>query len=157
VARLRRMLLGAVITVAVAFLGIQAIPYGRDHTNPPVRMEPRWDSAETRALAVRACFDCHTNETKWPWYTSVAPISWLAQRDVVEGRRVLNLSEWDRPQREAHESAKSVRQGEMPPWFYVLPRTEARLSAAERDALIRGFEATFGREKPEHQRGAREH
>jgi hypothetical protein len=136
VARLRRMLLGAVITVAVAFLGIQAIPYGRDHTNPPVRTEPRWDSAETRALTVRAC---HTNETKWPWYTSVAPISWLAQRDVVEGRRVLNFSEWDRPQREAHESSKSVRQGEMPPWFYVLPRTEAGLSAAERDALIRAL------------------
>jgi mono/diheme cytochrome c family protein len=147
---LRRMIIAA----GVAFLGLQAVPYGRQHANPPARREPGWDSAETRALAVRACFDCHSNETTWPWYTSVAPISWLAQWDVDEGRRVLNFSEWDRPQREAPESAKTVRQGEMPPWFYVLPRPHARLSVAERDALVRGLEATFGREKP--RRGRRE-
>jgi hypothetical protein len=74
-------------------------------------------------------------------------VSWLAQRDVDEGRRELNFSEWDRPQKEAHESAKTVRRGSMPPWFYVLPRPHARLSAAERDALIAGLEATFGTSK----------
>jgi hypothetical protein len=63
---------------------------------------------------------------------------------VDEGRRVLNFSEWDRPQEEAHESAESVREGEMPPWFYLLPRPHARLSAAERDALIAGLDATLG-------------
>jgi hypothetical protein len=61
--------------------------YGRDHSNPPVRIEPRWDRARTRELAVRACFDCHSNQTRWPWYSHVAPISWLVQHDVEEGAR----------------------------------------------------------------------
>ena len=79
-------------------LVVQVIPYGRDHTNPPVAAEPLWDSPQTRDLAVRACFDCHSNETEWPWYSNVAPISWLVQRDVEEGREELNFSEWDREQ-----------------------------------------------------------
>jgi hypothetical protein len=133
--------------VVVVLLAIQLVPYGRAHVNPPVTKEPPWDRPQTRALAVRACFDCHSNETHWPWYTLVAPISWLSQYDVEEGRRVLNYSEWDRSQREAHESAKSVRTGEMPPWFYMLPRPHARLTPAERTALIAGLEATFGSER----------
>ena len=55
--------------------------------------EPTWNSPETRALTARACFDCHRNRTQWPWYTSVAPVSWLAQLDVERGRRELNFSE----------------------------------------------------------------
>jgi Haem-binding domain len=70
-----------------AFLLIQLIPYGHDHANPPVGAEPAWDSPATRELATAACFDCHSNETEWPWYTSVAPFSWLTQRDVEEGGR----------------------------------------------------------------------
>jgi hypothetical protein len=141
-----RILRGIVIAAVVALVVIQLVPYGRDHTNPPVRQEPRWDSATTRELTRRACFDCHSNETHWPWYTHVAPISWLTQYDVVEGRRAVNYSEWDRPQEEARESAETVREGEMPPWFYLVPRPHARLSAAERATLIRGLEATFGRD-----------
>jgi hypothetical protein len=110
-----------------------------------VRQEPRWDSVTTRELTRRACFDCHSNETRWPWYTNVAPVSWLTQYDVVEGRRAVNYSEWDRRQKEARESAKTVRKGEMPPWLYLIPRPHARLSVAERSDLIRGLEATFGR------------
>ncbi len=64
---------------------IQVVPYGRDHANPPVRAEPAWNSARTRELAVRACFDCHSNETIWPWYSNLAPASWLVQRDVKKG------------------------------------------------------------------------
>lgn len=134
--------LGAVGVAAV--LAAQLVPYGREHTNPPVTQEPTWDRPETRALAVRACFDCHSNETVWPWYAHIAPVSWLIQRDVDEGRRELNYSEWDRAQKEAHESAKSVREGEMPPWFYAWRATSARLSPAERATLIAGLEATFG-------------
>jgi|SRR5687767_15440234 len=133
--------------VAVVLVAIQLVPYGRDHRNPPVTQEPRWDRPETRALAMRACFDCHSNETVWPWYTYVAPVSWLTQYDVDEGRRTLNYSEWDRGQREAHESAKSVRTGEMPPWLYLLPRRHARLTASEQATLIAGLEATFGGER----------
>jgi mono/diheme cytochrome c family protein len=128
------------IGVAALVLAIQLVPYGRDHRNPAVRREPVWDSPETRALAVRACFDCHSNETVWPWYSTVAPVSWFVVRDVAEGRRELNLSEWDRSQKEAHESAQKVKKGTMPPWYYPW----ARLSPAEREALIRGLEATLG-------------
>jgi hypothetical protein len=120
---------------------IQILPFGRDHTNPLVRKEPAWDAPGTRELAVRACFDCHSNQTVWPWYAHVAPISWLVQRDVHEGRRELNFSEWDRSQKEARESADTVRKGSMPPWYYPW----ARLDAAERQALIRGLESTLGR------------
>jgi mono/diheme cytochrome c family protein len=107
--------------LGIALLGLlaalQLVPYGRGHTNPAARVEPRWDGPATRALAVRACYDCHSNETVWPWYSHVAPVSWLTQRDVAEGRRKLNFSEWDRGQKEARESGKTVRKGTMPPWF----------------------------------------
>jgi hypothetical protein len=142
-----RMLRWVGMAVVVVMVAIQLVPYGRDHRNPPVTQEPRWDGPDTRALAVRACFDCHSNETVWPWYTYVAPVSWLTQYDVDEGRRKLNYSEWDRGQREAHESAKSVRTGEMPPWLYLLPRPHARLTASEQATLIAGLEATFGAER----------
>ena len=134
------------LALLVLLLAAQLVPYGRRHTNPSVRVEPRWDSpAATRALAVRACYDCHSNETVWPWYSHVAPVSWLAQLDVEEGRRKLNFSEWDRPQKEAHESAETVRTGEMPPWFYLPIHPDARLTPAETQALIAGLEATLGR------------
>jgi heme-binding protein len=140
---LRWLGIGGVVTILI----LQLVPYGRHHTNPTGRVEPRWDTLATRGLAVRACYDCHSNETVWPWYSHVAPMSWLVQRDVDEGRRALNYSEWDRGQREARESAKSVRKGEMPPWFYALPGTSASLTPAERSTLIAGLELTFGSER----------
>lgn len=142
---LRKSLRFIGIALAVVLVAIQLVPYGRRHTNPPVRVEPQWDAPATRALAVRACYDCHSNETIWPWYSHVAPMSWLAQRDVDEGRRKVNFSEWDRPQKEAPESAKAVREGEMPPWFYVALHPDARLSAEDTRALIGGLEATLGK------------
>lgn len=90
---MRRSLLIALVVMLVASLGIQAVLYGRQHSNPPVVAEPKWDAPQTRSLAARACFDCHSNETVWPWYSNFAPISWLVQRDVDEGRRALNFSE----------------------------------------------------------------
>jgi hypothetical protein len=127
-------------------LVIQFVPYGRDHRNPPVRAEPTWDSAQTRALAVRACFACHSNQVEWPWYSNVAPFSWLTQRDVEEGRRALNFSEWDRPQEEAGEAAETVREGEMPPVLYRLAHPNAQLSEAETQALVQGLVATIGQQ-----------
>jgi hypothetical protein len=144
---MRRIMLSVAALLGVLLVAIQLVPYGRAHVNPPVTAEPRWDSPRTRALAARACFDCHSNETAWPWYSHVAPVSWLIQRDVDEGRRKLNYSEWDRGQREAHESAKTVRKGEMPPWFYALPATRSRLTPDERTLLLAGLEATFGAER----------
>lgn len=141
---MRRLVAGVAIGGAVLFVAAQAVPYGGFHANPPVRAEPAWHGPRTRELAVRACFDCHSNETAWPWYASVAPVSWLVQRDVDTGRRRLNFSEWDRVQKEAWESSKSVRRREMPPWSYTVPQARARLSATERRAVAEGFDATFG-------------
>lgn len=128
---------------ALALLGImQLVPYGGDHTNPPVRVEPQWDSAPTRELTKRACFDCHSNETRWPWYSNIAPVSWLVQNDVKEGRAHLNFSEWNRPQKHAKDAMKEVREGGMPLWYYVPLHPESRLTASEKEMLIRGLEAT---------------
>lgn len=135
--------LGAVAMVGV---GLQLVPYGRDHANPPVTGEPAWDSPRTRALAERACFDCHSNETRWPVYASIAPFSWIVQDHVDEGRAALNFSTFDRPQEEAHEAAEVVAEGEMPLWDYVLMHPSARLSAAEQRELIAGLQATLGGE-----------
>ena len=63
-----------VATVLIFGVGIQLVPYGHAHTNPPVVQEPAWDSARTRQLFMAAFADCHTNETQWPWYSSVAPV-----------------------------------------------------------------------------------
>jgi mono/diheme cytochrome c family protein len=130
--------------LAGTFLAIQLVPYGRDHTNPAISGEPAWDAPATRALAKQACFDCHSNETKWPAYASIAPASWLVQRDVKEGRAVLNFSEWTRPQEEANEAAEEVREGEMPPAAYTLLHPQARLNPADRDRLAQGLAKTLG-------------
>ena len=130
-------------------LAIQLVPYGRDHVNPPVAREPDWDQPRTRELFFRACKDCHSNQTEWPWYSSVAPASWLAQRDVEEGREHLNVSEWGRKKNDGDEAAKMVRKGEMPPWFYLPLHPEARLSDTERKEFIAGLVATFGDEEEE--------
>jgi mono/diheme cytochrome c family protein len=137
------------IVALAAFAAMQLVPYGRGHTIPPARDEPPWDSPETRALATRACFDCHSNETTWPIYAHVAPISWLIQHDVDEGRSKLNVSEWTRPQKDAHEAAKEVREQEMPLAIYQLMHAGARLSTTDRDRLASGLAKTLGERRQE--------
>jgi mono/diheme cytochrome c family protein len=140
----RLVLLGAAL-VAVA----QVIPYGRDHENPAVSREVRWDSAATRSLVAGACLDCHSNLTTWPWYSNVAPVSWLVTRDVEEGRSALNFSEWDKPQAvDASEIVEVVREGEMPPLQYKLMHGGGRLSDAERDRLAAGLLRTLATDPP---------
>jgi len=142
---MRWMKLGLTVLLGGMLL-IQLVPYGRAHDNPPVAAEPMWDSNQTRDLAVRACFDCHSNETVWPWYSNVAPVSWLVQRDVDKGREELNYSERNRSQ-EGDESAETVREGSMPPRSYLLTHPEARLTDAEIAVLTEGLTATFGEEE----------
>ena len=131
----------------LAAIAIQIVPFGRDHTNPPSTKEPAWDSPETKALVRRACFDCHSNETNWPWYSNVAPVSWLTQRDVNGGRSHLNFTQWDRPQRHAKDVAEEVKTGDMPPWFYLPMHPNAKLTDAEKQALIAGAEKSLGPQK----------
>lgn len=140
----RIVLIGLVVLVA-GFLLIQLVPYGRDHTNPPVLSEPNWDSPETRALAQTACFDCHSNETDWSrWYEGVAPASWLVQHDVEEARQIVNFSEWNdggKP-REMEELWEVLERGSMPPSKYSLLHSEAKLTPEQVDQLITGLRAT---------------
>ena len=130
----------------LALLLAQAVPLGWDHRNPTPIAEPPWDSAATRGLAVRACFDCHSNQVTWPWYSNVAPLSWLIADHVRAGRDTLNLSAWVAGDRSegAREAAHTVENGSMPPFYYTLLHPEARLSAAERAALAAGLTATLG-------------
>ena len=130
------------LIIIVALILIQLPPLLLQ-TNPPVLAEPGWDSPQTRALAQRACFDCHSNETVWPWYSNVAPVSWLVQRDVDEGRSRLNFSEWNRPQREARNAARQIQRGAMPPPNYLVLHPSAKLTSEEAQALIRGLNASL--------------
>jgi hypothetical protein len=143
---IRTILFILLALLVVAGSVIQFIPYGRAHTNPPVLAEPAWDGIRTRELFLKTCGDCHSNETVWPWYSNVAPISWLVQRDVNEGRRVFNVSEWGRGENEGDDAAETLQEGSMPPRFYLPLHPSARLSSGEKQSLIQGLIATFGGE-----------
>jgi len=140
-----KALINTALAVLVLFAAIQLVPYGKAQSNPPVVTEPAWNSPATRALAKRACFDCHSNETVWPWYSRVAPVSWLVRMDVVNGRNVLNFSEWQDGKREGENPKKiqeELAEGEMPPLQYTLVHAESRLSKAEKLQLSDGLAAT---------------
>jgi mono/diheme cytochrome c family protein len=148
---------GKALVVIVALLVlIQLIPYGRDHKNPPVTGTPQWDSPRTEELFNRACKDCHSNQTVWPWYSNVAPVSWLLNLDVNIGRSKFNVSEWGREgKNKGDEAAEETRNGKMPPWFYLPTHPEAKLTTAEKADLVKGLAATFGEEKEEGKEEAR--
>lgn len=118
------------------------VSYRRAHSSPRVSAAPRWDSSRTEHLFADACGSCHSYRTRWPWYSNVAPVSWLVQHDVDDGRRVFNVSRWDHAQPSAGEIAQVIREGEMPPLQYKAIHGEARLSSAEKEELIRGLERT---------------
>jgi mono/diheme cytochrome c family protein len=144
----RNKFVRVVLILVAIFLVIQLIPFGKDHTNPPVVAEPNWNSPQTRALAQRACFDCHSNQTVWPWYSNVAPVSWLLAVDVQEGRQNLNFSDINGVQRAARgeggdEISRVIQNGEMPPFYYILQHTDAKLTGAEKQQLIQGLQASL--------------
>jgi hypothetical protein len=130
---LRWVLLG----LAVVAVGIQLVPV--DRSNPPVASEVPAD-ASVRAVLRRSCYDCHSHETAWPWYSKVAPVSWLVAHDVNEGREKLNFSTWDRytskqQAKKLKESWEEVAQGEMPLWYYLPLHRDAALSDADKELL----------------------
>ena len=135
----------AIASVAV-FALIQAVPYGRSHTNGPVTGEPKWSSPETRELMVRACFGCHSNEVEYPSYANVAPISWAVQNHVDEGRSQVNYSEFTTNSEGADETIEVIQEGSMPPAYYTAfgRHPEANLTTAEMNTLIAGLKATSG-------------
>ncbi len=133
---------GAGILVVLG-LGSQLIQPER--TNPPADPSVSFESVAKPPQAVslvinRACRDCHSNQTVWPWYSKVAPVSWLVARDVSEGRSRLDFSRWDIYSPEmTHiklgQICRQVRSDDMPPGIYVQMHPEAKLSAADIAAL----------------------
>ncbi len=136
----------------LGFLGllalIQLVPYGRDHSNPPVTRAARWTDPRGEQLAVESCYDCHSNLTKWRWYTNVAPVSWPIQSDVNGGREALNFSEWDKPQADLGESVDQVSGGGMPPYQYKLIHPGAKLSPSERQRLVSALTKLYAKDPP---------
>lgn len=143
----------ALSEAVVIFIGLQFIPYGRGHNDPPVKAEPEWNSPKTRELFSRACGDCHSNETVWPWYGYIAPISWLIQYDIDKSRNSFNVSEWGGKKSNSDDVAEAVRSGSMPPTRYTILHPAARLSASERQAFIQGLVATFGSKHESERKG----
>jgi hypothetical protein len=128
------------VLLQVAPAKLIGIPTQDIGTNPPERFE--FDGPpEVEAIMRRACFDCHTNETRWPLYARIAPGSWLMARDVHNGRSHLNLSKWgdvdeDERQTDRENCWEQVESGAMPKWFYVFPmHPAAKLSDADKAVL----------------------
>ena len=135
--RLRRWAKWLVVGGVVAFAVIQIIPV--DRTNPPVE-EVMPAPAEVQAVLDRVCADCHSNNSVWPWYSRIAPISWLVAHDVEEGRAELNFSTWNAYDAEERAEAlehiwEETAEGEMPPPYYTLMHAQAALSDADIGAL----------------------
>lgn len=146
---LGRVVKWAALAFCVAFIAIQLVPVSR--TNPPVQGDLN-ASPEVASVLRRACYDCHSNETVWPWYSRLAPVSWVIAHDVNEGRAELNFSTWnqlsvDKQAKAIKESWKEIAEGEMPTWYYVILHPEARLSAKDRSLLQAWGGSTGGHER----------
>src|SRR6516225_9811056 len=126
---------------AIIFAAVQLIPVSR--SNPPDASN-LYAPAGIAGLLKRACNDCHSNQTRWPWYSFIAPVSWVVSRHVAEARRRLNFSEWEAytsdPDTASHKLAQiadQVASGKMAPWYYRVMHRDARLNPAQRQELIR--------------------
>jgi hypothetical protein len=134
---MKKILRLSVGVLVVAFAVIQFVPVAR--SNPPVESDIP-TSPEVKIVLRRACYDCHSNETVWPWYSQLAPISWIVGKDVRAGRKKLNFSTWNRYStkqqvKKLQESWKEITKEQMPPWLYMAPHPQARLSDDDRRLL----------------------
>jgi len=117
--------------------------------NTPLLGSAHFNSASTAAMTV-ACHNCHSNQTHWPWYSRVAPLSWLIRRDVSQGRQFLNFSQWAAYGAAGQSqlsvlAAEQIKLGKMPPQRYLLLHPEARLTDQERSGLVQAFEQEAAR------------
>ncbi len=140
--KLKKIAKIAALTGAVVGIGIQLIPVDGIGSNPPARYKIE-APPEVEAILRRSCFDCHSNETAWPFYARLAPGSWLMIRDVKKGRGRMNLSEWgdtdeDERKTDKENSWDQIEEGEMPPWFYLPLHPGARLSDTDK-ALLKAW------------------
>jgi len=140
--RSRRVVLGIVAVLVVLFIAIQFVPVPA-RANPPVQSQIQWNSPQTEQLVRTTCYDCHSNETVWPWYAQIAPVSWLIADDVEEGREAMNFSVGTADQISGEEAAEEVQEGAMPPAGYRLPHPDANLNPEQKAALIAGLQASL--------------
>jgi hypothetical protein len=137
--KLKKAAKAALLVAVLVGVAIQFIPVKGVGSNPPKRY--KIDAPpQVEALMRRACYDCHSNETHWPWYAKLAPGSWLMARDVLKGRSRMNFSEWDECEEsertlDRENSRDQINEGEMPPWFYLPMHPAAKLTAQEKDTL----------------------
>lgn len=136
-----RITLGA---LAAAFVGIQFVPV--EAKENPTSQPPLPEPPEVVAILKRACYDCHSHEVRWPWYSRIAPVSWLVARDVIEGRKGINYSEWPEDEDDRAFSREqtwdSVQTGEMPLWFYLPLHPEANLTEGDKEILKKWAETS---------------
>lgn len=132
----RRVLKRVLLALAIVFVAIQFVPFGWWHENPPVVDDAPWPDPAAEAAARSSCYACHSNETDWPLYSYVAPMSWLVRSDVETGRDEFNFSEWDRSEGDADDAVEVIDDGSMPPDRYTLIHRDASLSEGERDVLV---------------------
>jgi len=122
--------------LVIVLIGIQFIPVER--TNPPVVSDID-APVDVKVILKKACYDCHSNETNWAWYTKIAPASFLAVKDVNEGRENLNFSEWgnytNKTEKIKEEIWEEVREERMPPWMYRVSHSESKLTPEEKNLL----------------------
>ncbi len=146
--RIRNIILAIVGVGIIGFIVLQIVPAGSINArfaatgNPPVTTTIKWDSAQTEQLVRAACFDCHSNETRSMWYSNIAPVSWLVNKDINEGRQKLNFSTGRHL--EGDEMIQQIERGKMPPDIYLPMHPEANLTAEQKQQLIAGIQATFG-------------
>lgn len=144
----RRTLKWSAIGIVALALLIQLVPYGHAHSNPPVTQAAKWPAGPGQQIAEASCYDCHSNLTKWRWYSNLAPVSWLVTHDVEGGRDNLNFSEWDKPQPDRGEVSEKVSSGEMPPLQYTLIHRSAKLSSTEKEQLVAAITRLYATDPP---------
>lgn len=138
----KRILLWVIGATVVVFILIQFVPYGRtSHSNPEATNPFQWTDPQAEAIARTSCYDCHSNETDWWWATNIAPMSWLVQRDVDGARSSFNFSEWAGVP--SVEELSEAIDSEMPPFQYEMIHPDAKLTDAEKQALIAGYRASL--------------
>lgn len=136
-----------IIVLIVVFVFIQF--FRIDKTNPPVNenldfIHIKNTSASTAQILKNSCYDCHSNESEYPWYTNISPFSWLVKNHIDEGRKHLNFSEFatydiKRQLHKLEEAVEEVERGKMPMESYLIVHQDARLSAAQQKELTDYF------------------
>ncbi len=132
--------------VGIFLILIQLIPVER--SNPPVTGEIS-SRPEVKSIMERSCYDCHSNQTNWPWYAHIAPVSFFVVHDVEDGREHLNFSEWqsypaEKQKNLVMELLEEVEKGEMPLFMYTIMHSNANLSEGELDTLRKWAETDYG-------------